>query len=212
MHNPSTEKTVALLCNVIRKEGLRIFDLTNDFEEFQARICCLQIWRPEISLPDFSEAGLLDKIETWAAPFLEKVKRRDDFKKLNLLHLLNPLFSWDQMQMLNKYAPEKIKVPSGSEISLSYTADGNNPVLAVRLQEVFGLSDTPTINEGRTPVLMHLLSPGYKPVQVTQDLRSFWTNIYPEVRKELRVRYQKHSWPEDPWTAEAVRGAKRRKQ
>jgi len=212
LHNPSTEKTVALLCNVIRKEGLRIFDLTKDFEELQARIFCLQIWRPEISLPNFSEEGLLDKIETWAAPFLEKVKRRDDFKKLNLLHLLNPLFSWDQMQMLNKYAPEKIKVPSGSEISLSYTADGNNPVLAVRLQEVFGLSDTPTINEGRTPVLMHLLSPGYKPVQVTQDLRSFWTNIYPEVRKELRVRYQKHSWPEDPWTAEAVRGAKRRKQ
>jgi len=211
LYNPSTEKTVELLCKVVRKEGLSIFNLTKDFEELQARICSLKIWRPELSLPEFDDEELIEKIETWAAPFLEKVKSREDFKKLNILHLLSSLISWEQMQLLNKYAPEKINVPSGSEIPLSYTRDGNNPVLAVRLQEVFGLNDTPTINEGQTPVLLHLLSPGYKPVQVTQDLRSFWTNIYPEVRKELRVRYQKHSWPEDPWTAEAVKGAKRKK-
>ena len=111
---------------------------------------------------------------------------------------------------MDKLAPEKIPVPSGSLIPLIYQPDGSSPILAVRLQEVFGLTDTPTINNGKTTVLLHLLSPGYRPVQVTSDLRSFWKNIYPEVRKELRVRYQKHSWPEDPWSAEPVRGAKKR--
>ena len=110
--------------------------------------------------------------------------------------------------MLCKYA--KIKVPSGSLISLEYQSDGTSPVLAVRLQEMFGLMDTPSINEGRTRVVLHLLSPGYKPVQITQDLKSFWKNTYPEVRKELRIRYKRHHWPEDPWTAEAMVGAKKR--
>lgn len=95
-------------------------------------------------------------------------------------------------------------------IQLNYFEDARSPVMEVRLQEMFGLSETPVINEGRTKVLLHLLSPGYKPVQVTQDLKSFWQTTYHEVRKELRMRYPKHHWPEDPWTAEAVRGAKRR--
>jgi ATP-dependent helicase HrpB len=94
-------------------------------------------------------------------------------------------------------------------IKLKYFATGAPPVMEVRLQEVFGLLETPTVNEGRNKVLMHLLSPGFKPVQVTQDLKSFWQTTYHEVRKELRMRYPKHHWPEDPWTAEAVRGAKR---
>ncbi len=211
LHSPDPEKIIPILCNVIRKEGLRIFEWTPQAEQFRARILSLNKWRPELKLPDFSEEGLLTELEKWAAPFLDKIRKRDDFKKLDFLQMIKTLFSWEQMQILGKYAPEKISVPSGSEILLNYSNDGNAPVLAVRLQEVFGLTDTPLINEKSTPVLLHLLSPGYKPVQVTQDLRSFWTNIYPEVRKELRVRYQKHSWPEDPWTAEAVRGAKKKK-
>jgi ATP-dependent helicase HrpB len=95
-------------------------------------------------------------------------------------------------------------------ISVNYYSDGRQPELAVRLQEVFGLLETPTVNNGRIKIVMHLLSPGYKPVQVTQDLKSFWGNAYTEVRKELRSRYPKHSWPEDPWTAKAVRGVKRK--
>ncbi|MBX7095844.1 MAG: hypothetical protein K1X56_14070, partial [Flavobacteriales bacterium] len=115
-------------------------------------------------------------------------------------------------QELNRICPDKLKVPSGSEIKLQYQADGSYPILAVRLQECFGLSDTPTVNQGKKEVLMHLLSPGYKPVQITRDLRSFWNNTYQEIRKELRIRYPRHSWPEDPWTAEAIRGAKKRNQ
>jgi ATP-dependent helicase HrpB len=101
-------------------------------------------------------------------------------------------------------------VPSGSHIKLTYPSDGGPPVLAVKLQELFGLADTPTVNEGRTPVLLHLLSPARRPIQVTQDLRSFWNNTYPEVRKELRGRYSKHPWPENPWKAEPTRGPKTR--
>lgn len=146
----------------------------------------------------------------WLAPYLESVQNKQDFKRLDLVEILLSTLDWDLGQRLGNFAPENIKVPSGSLIALEYKMDGSNPVLAVRLQEMFGLLETPVINEGRTRVLLHLLSLGYKPVQVTQDLKSFWQNIYPEVRKELRVRYQKHHWPEDPWTAEAVRGAKRR--
>jgi ATP-dependent helicase HrpB len=124
--------------------------------------------------------------------------------------LLKNRLSWEQQSILDRLVPERIEVPSGSQIRIEYFADGAPPVLAVRLQEVFGWTDTPTVNEGRTQLLMHLLSPGYKPVQVTRDLRSFWQGTYHEVRKELRMRYPKHSWPEDPWTAQAVRGVKKR--
>ena len=111
---------------------------------------------------------------------------------------------WEKQQALNVLAPQKLEVPSGSSISIQYFSNGAVPVLSVRLQEVFGLSDTPIINNGKTKVVMHLLSPGYKPVQVTSDLNSFWNNLYFEVKKELQRRYPKHSWPDDPWTAPAV--------
>ena len=104
-----------------------------------------------------------------------------------------------------------MEVPSGSMIRLQYYMDGRPPVMEVRLQEVFGLLDTPAVNEGKNKIVLHLLSPGFKPVQVTQDLKSFWANTYAEVRKELRARYPKHSWPEDPWTADPIRGAKKRR-
>jgi ATP-dependent helicase HrpB len=111
---------------------------------------------------------------------------------------------------LQALAPEKIAVPSGSLIHIQYSGQGEAPVLAVRLQEVFGWLDTPKINEGKIPLLLHLLSPGFKPVQVTSDLRSFWMNTYFEVKKELKRRYPKHSWPDEPLQAEAVRGVKRK--
>jgi ATP-dependent helicase HrpB len=126
--------------------------------------------------------------------------------------MLESQLPWALQSRLAELAPAKLKVPSGSMIRLQYFPDGSTPVLAVRLQEMFGLLDTPSVNEGRTQVLLHLLSPASRPVQVTQDLRSFWQNTYPQVRKELRIRYPRHFWPEDPWTAEAVRGVKRREQ
>jgi len=128
---------------------------------------------------------------------------------LDLNAILTSILPWELQQQFNKLAPTKLEVPSGSMIALEYLNDGSAPVMKVRLQEVFGMLETPSVNEGRTKIILHLLSPGYKPVQVTQDLKSFWQTTYHEVRNELRRRYPRHHWPEDPWTAQAVRGTKR---
>lgn len=206
---PEEEKT-AILCEVVRKEGLTLFKWPEELLQWQARVINLKNWRPEEEWPEVSSEYLKEHPEEWLSPYLSAIRKREDFQKLDTGMILSGNLSWELSQRIQILAPEKIKVPSGFEIKLQYFADGSTPVLAVRLQEMFGLLDTPTINEGRTPVLLHLLSPGYKPVQVTQDLKSFWKNTYPEVRKELRVRYPKHHWPEDPWTAEAVRGVKKK--
>ena len=204
------EERINILCNAVRSEGLLLLPWNEDAEEWQARVMSLRKWRSNEEWPDVSNAQLIETVDEWLAPYLQNTRKRDDFLKLDLVTILSSILPWALQQKLDELAPSKIKVPSGSMIKLKYAAEGSSPVLAVRLQECFGLVDTPAVNEGRNKVLMHLLSPGYKPVQVTQDLKSFWQNTYPIVRKELRVRYPKHSWPEDPWTAEAVRGAKRR--
>jgi ATP-dependent helicase HrpB len=204
------EDRLTILYEVVRKEGKNIFRWTDESLQLQARIQNLHTWRPNEAWPNVSEEFLIAHPEEWLAPYLGTIKRKEDFEKLDLTQIFTGLLSWDQSQQLDRLAPAKIKVPSGFDVALKYFADGSTPVLAVRLQEMFGLLETPTLNEGRTQVMLHLLSPGYKPVQVTQDLKSFWKNTYPEVRKELRMRYPKHHWPEDPWTAEAVRGVKRK--
>lgn len=204
------QKLIDILCSVIQKQGLSVFTIDEKTNQYLARISSVNKWRPELLLPDIDESFLEQHPEKWAAPFLNQIRKAEDFKKLDFLEMIKSILSYSDQQHVEKFAPEKIQVPSGSWITLNYNMDGSSPVLAVRLQEVFGLTDTPGVNAGNTPVLMHLLSPGYRPVQVTSDLRSFWKNTYPEVRKELRIRYQKHSWPEDPWTAEPIRGAKKR--
>lgn len=154
---------------------------------------------------------LCDNATEWLAPYVNGVKTAADLKKLNLVEILTNHLTWEQQQELENLAPAKIEVPSGFEIELRYQAQGEVPVLAVRLQELFGMLESPKICHGKINVLMHLLSPGYKPVQITGDLNSFWTNTYKEVKSELQRRYPKHSWPEDPFTAKAVRGVVRKK-
>ena len=178
--------------------------------QWLARVESLRVWRGDTDLPDSSDAALLSTLETWLAPYLSAVRKREDFARIDTLNALSARLSYAQQQLLETLAPAKVAVPSGSSIRLEYSADGSAPVLAVRLQEVFGWLETPSVNAGRTPVLMHLLSPAYRPVQVTQDLRSFWRGAYVAVRRELKIRYPKHSWPEDPLTATAVRGVKKR--
>ena len=173
-------------------------------QQLQNRILSIRKWNTDEDWPEVSTSTLLVQTEEWLAPYLNTVKKTEDLKKINLSQALFNHLKYEQQIDLNKTAPAKIVVPSGSNIQLQYFPHGETPVLAVRLQEVFGLSDTPKINNNKTSIVLHLLSPGYKPVQVTSDLRSFWNNTYHEVKKELKRRYPKHSWPQDPWEAAPV--------
>ncbi len=204
------EQKIELLCKVIANEGLKMIGWGEEQREWQARIMSLKTWRPEEVWPDVSEESLLQTLGDWLAPYLTQATKKIDLQRLDLNAILAGILSWELSNRAEKLAPSTMEVPSGSFIKIQYFINAQSPTMEVRLQEVFGLTETPSINEGRTKVLMHLLSPGYKPVQVTQDLKSFWQTTYHDVRKELRMRYPKHSWPEDPWTAQAVRGAKRR--
>jgi ATP-dependent helicase HrpB len=204
------EKRIALICNIIREKGLSMLNWGEDHAAWQARVLSLKQWRPVETWPNVSEENLLQTLEEWLAPFLGDFYKRSEFQRLDLHRLLSAILPWDSQTRFEQLAPARLPVPSGSLIKLNYFSDGRPPVMEVRLQEVFGLLETPAVNEGRNKVIMHLLSPGYKPVQVTQDLKSFWNSAYKEVRKELRSRYPKHSWPEDPFTAQAVKGPKKK--
>jgi ATP-dependent helicase HrpB len=200
---------VPILCAAIREQpDLLVWGEAT--AAWQARVMSLRVWRPQEDWPDVSIETLLADLEEWLGPYIGQVRKRDDFKRVDVLSLLSARLPWAMQQQLDAWAPQKIEVPTGSQIRLEYFTDGRPPILAVRLQEMFGQMDTPTVNQGRNPVLIHLLSPAYRPCAVTQDLRSFWVNAYSDTRKDLRGRYPKHSWPEDPLTAEAVRGVKRK--
>ncbi|HEY8540608.1 MAG TPA: ATP-dependent helicase C-terminal domain-containing protein, partial [Steroidobacteraceae bacterium] len=149
--------------------------------------------------PDVSDAGLLARLEDWLAPWLDGITRREHLAKLDMHAALRGLLDWTLEQRLNEIAPTHLVVPSGSRIPIDYS--GDQPTVAVRLQELFGMRETPTVATGRVPLTLQLLSPAHRPVQVTQDLVSFWVRGYPEVKKELKGRYPKHYWPDDPLTA-----------
>ena len=158
--------------------------------------------------PDWSQEALLADMEAWLAPYLEGVRRLDKLDRLPLATILLDRLEWPQRQALDEQAPTHLAVPSGSRVRLDYT--GAEPVLAVKLQELFGLAQTPCIASGRVPVLLHLLSPAGRPLQVTRDLASFWAHGYFEVRKDMRGRYPRHPWPEDPTVADPTLRAKPR--
>jgi len=204
------ELRIRILCEAFQEEGLKLLNWGEAQEEWQARVMSLRLWRKEEDWPDVDTENLIHTATEWLAPYLTGVNKRQDFYRLELDGILQGILPWNLGNKLDQLAPTRLSVPSGSMIKVKYSIAGGPPVIEVRLQEVFGLLETPAVNEGRTKVLLHLLSPGYKPVQVTQDLKSFWQTAYHEVRKEMRMRYPRHHWPEDPWTAEAVRGAKRR--
>jgi ATP-dependent helicase HrpB len=161
--------------------------------------------------PDLSETRLLSAPGDWLAPWLAGIRTREQLASLDLLPPLRALLSREQQRLLVERAPASLAVPSGHRVTLDY-ASGDAPVLAVKLQEMFGLADTPEIAGGRVKVLLHLLSPARKPVQVTQDLKGFWNSGYRQVKKELKGRYPKHPWPDDPWKAVPTRQAKPRKR
>ncbi len=206
----SEEQKVKVLLGVLQQEGLRLLGWGDAERAWQARVISLAKWRPNESWPPVEDSHLIAAAGEWLAPFLRGLTRRAELQRLDLHAMLQTILPWDLNQKLNEWAPTQLKVPSGSLIKIQYDAHGGTPFIEVRLQEMFGMLETPTVNEGHNPVMLHLLSPGYKPVQVTQDLKSFWNTTYHEVRKELRMRYPRHHWPEDPWNAQAVRGPLRK--
>ena len=210
LQNPDPELKIEAICDAIRKDGKHLLDLNAEFKQLQNRVKSLSIWNTKEDYPSMKTEALFETAETWLGPYLKDVKRIDDLKKLKLAELLFNALDWDFQQKLNAFAPVMLDVPSGSTVKLEYKENGDSPILAVRLQEVFGLENTPSINQGENSVILHLLSPGFKPVQITKDLKSFWANTYFEVRKELKRRYPKHSWPENPLEAVPVRGVKKK--
>jgi ATP-dependent helicase HrpB len=173
--------------------------------QFRTRVRCLRAWMPELGLPEYNDADLREVL-AWLAPGRRSL---EDLTRADWEEAFRSKLTHAQRQAVEREAPERIEVPSGSRIAVTYEED-RPPVLAVRVQELFGLADTPRVAGGRVKVLLHLLAPNYRPQQVTDDLASFWANTYPVVRKELRARYPKHAWPDDPLAAEPQRRPKRK--
>jgi ATP-dependent helicase HrpB len=155
-----------------------------------------------------SETALLASLADWLGPWLDGITRRDHLSRVDLRGALHGMLDWNRQRQLDEWMPTHLSVPSGSRIAIDY--EGGVPKLSVRLQEVFGLMESPRVAAGRVPVTMELLSPARRPVQVTQDLASFWARTYQDVKKELKGRYPKHSWPDDPYTAPPTRKARPR--
>ena len=164
---------------------------------------------PDLGLPDLSDDALMATLDDWLQPAFAGKTRLDALGEDDLANALKSGLDWSLRQRIDALAPTRITVPSGMERRIEY-AHGQPPVLAVKLQELFGLADTPRIADGRVPLTLHLLSPGGRPLQVTGDLKGFWDRTYPEVRKEMKGRYPRHPWPDDPWSAAATHRAKPR--
>jgi ATP-dependent helicase HrpB len=174
---------------------------------YLTRVRCLAQWMPDLELPVFGD-GELHELLPWLCAGCRSFA---DLRAAPWLEALQSRLSGTQRLMVDREAPERLEVPSGSRLLLHYEV-GRPPVLAVRIQEVFGLRDTPRVAGGRVSVLLHLLAPNHRPQQITDDLASFWSNTYPQVRKELRARYPKHAWPEDPWSAVPERRPRRQRR
>ena len=205
---PEGAAVAAAMALGIRQMGLACLPWTDDIRAWCQRIAFLGRVRPEDGWPDLSDEHLLATLEAWLVPMLPGISRRSHLARLDLAGALRALVPWPLQRRLDDLAPAQLEVASGSRITVDY-GPAEGPVLAMQLQHLFGQLDTPRVADGRVAVTLHLLSPARRPIAVTKDLRSFWANIYPEVRKEMRGRYPKHHWPEDPLSAEP--GVRRRR-
>jgi len=205
LSTPDPAALTTAMLEGIRSLGLDVLDWSRAARALRARIAFARAHdtREPDRWPDVSDAGLLGSLEDWLAPWLGGITRREQLARLDMREVLRSMLDWQSLKRLDEFAPEAVVVPSGSRIAIDYAS--GMPTLSVRLQEVFGLQDSPRVADGQVAVLLELLSPARRPVQLTSDLASFWARGYPEVRKELKGRYPKHYWPEDPWSATPTR-------
>jgi len=210
----SVDKKRVAIFTLLRKKGLQLLNWSEALRQWQHRVQLLRQQETDTQgkseWPDVADTALLENLEQWLAPYVDQVNHINHFAALDLQSILHNQIDWKKSQQLAQQAPEKLTVPSGSQIRIDYSE--SPPVLAVRLQEMFGCVDTPTIANGNIALKIHLLSPARHPLQVTQDLASFWRNGYAEVKKEMKGRYPKHPWPDDPLSAPATSRAKRSKK
>lgn len=208
----NSQLRVEALLTMIRQKGLAVLSFTNTVKQWQARVLLLRQLdlqsNQDSDFPDVSNQFLLCRLEQWLAPYIQQVDKLAQLQQLNILEILKNLLSWEQSKRLDELVPSHFKVPSGSSIAIDYSQQP--PVLAVRLQELFGLAQTPSVANGRQALQLHLLSPAHRPVQVTMDLTNFWKSTYFEVKKDLQGRYPKHYWPDNPLQAEPTSRVKRR--
>ena len=209
LREAASERIRAAMLDGIRSLGLQALPWSEAARQWQARVESLRHWRPEEAWPDVSDEGLLASLDDWLAPFLGGITRRDHLARLDLADILASMLDYPTQQRLNRLAPTHLEVPTGSRIRLDYQPP-NAPALAVKLQEMFGSRDTPTVNDGRVKVVLHLLSPGQRPIAVTADLAGFWAGSYADVKKDMKGRYPRHPWPDNPLEASPTRRAKPR--
>lgn len=214
IHDADKGQIIDIICSAVRKEGLSMLDWNEKVKRLQQRVEKVKQWHPEMNVPDLSTEHLLTTASDWLPFYIEQEGKlrttSAELRKLDLAEILWAQVPYELQEEIDHLAPTHIAVPSGSRIRIDYRPGTEAPVLSVRLQECFGMTQTPKVDNGRKRLLMELLSPGFKPVQLTQDLASFWQGTYFEVRKKLKRRYHKHYWPENPLESEAVRGVKRK--
>jgi ATP-dependent helicase HrpB len=205
-NNASDEEIIEVLLEELEEMGLDALNWSKEALNLRERVNFVNHHGYEF--PNFSDEYLLENMDEWLAPYLTGIKSLRELKALDLHNILLGQLSYEQSQELEKLAPKKLKVASGSNIAINYE-NPTQPILAVRLQEMFGTQNTPTLLNGKLKLMIHLLSPAKRPMQMTTDLESFWKNTYDEVKKELRGKYKKHYWPDDPLEAEATSRTKR---
>jgi ATP-dependent helicase HrpB len=208
LRDADPDAVAAALLDGVAEEGPAVLPWTDAARALQARLLFAR--RLDAAWPDVSDAALAASLHEWLAPHVRGMRRRDDLRRLDLSAMLLGMLDWRQRAAIDEIAPTHVTVPSGSRIPIDY-GDPASPVLAVRLQEMFGLTETPAVARGSVPLTLHLLSPARRPVQVTRDLAGFWRSTYFQVRKDLKGRYPKHYWPDDPLEAEPTHRAKRRR-
>ncbi|ELX4206313.1 ATP-dependent helicase HrpB [Vibrio vulnificus] len=205
---PGKEKMTQALLSYVRRKGLAVLDWGDKSQSLLERIRCAIEWLPEQAWPAMDDASLLSELEQWLEPYMAHVATVKDLAKINLCEALNARLGWPLNQQLDEWLPKHYTLPTGTQQMIRYQ-QGANPVLSVRMQEMFGEQSSPTVAQGRVKLTLELLSPARRPLQVTQDLAGFWAGAYKEVQKEMKGRYPKHVWPDDPATHQATNKTKR---
>lgn len=206
--SPDESKISEALLRMVQRQGLSSLNWSDTVEAFHSRLLCASIWLPELGLPLLDETHLLNDVDKWLQPFMNHIKSDKQLKALNIMEVLEAYVGWNNMQLINEYLPNHYVLPTGTKAKIQYQLQ-SEPKISVRMQEVYGEAETPLLAKGTKKLMMELLSPAQRPLQTTSDLAGFWQGSYKEVQKEMKGRYPKHIWPDDPATHQATKKTKR---